>query len=200
MSKQEFLARLRQGLAGLPQADLEERLSFYREIIDDRMEEGLSEEEAVAAMGPVEETVAQILADTPLVKLVKEKIRPKRALKAWEIVLLSVGSPVWVPLLIAAFAVLVFLYVALWSVVIALWAGAAALVGGVVAGIVAGTGCIGSGYMLAGVALWGGGIVCAGLAIFWVYGCRAATKSTVHLAKTIVMGIKNGFVGKGEAV
>ena len=37
--------------------DLEERLTFYSEMIDDRMEDGMSEAEAVAAIGEVEEKV-----------------------------------------------------------------------------------------------------------------------------------------------
>ena len=59
MRKQEFLAKLRKGLSGLPQDDIEERLIFYSEMIEDRKEEGLSEEEAVAAIGSVDEIVAQ---------------------------------------------------------------------------------------------------------------------------------------------
>ena len=55
MLKQEFLAQLRDALCGLPQRDIDERLTFYSEMIDDRMEEGLSEEEAVAAVGSVDE-------------------------------------------------------------------------------------------------------------------------------------------------
>ena len=47
MRKQEFLTELRKGLSGLPQDDIEERLSFYSEMIDDQIEEGLAEEEAV---------------------------------------------------------------------------------------------------------------------------------------------------------
>ena len=38
MTKQKFLARLREGLRGLPEADIEERLTFYGEMLDDRME------------------------------------------------------------------------------------------------------------------------------------------------------------------
>ena len=105
MDKQEFLARLRQGLAGLPTEEIEERLSFCDEMIDDRMEEGLSEEQAVDAMGDVDELVVRIIADVPLTKLVKGKIRPNHRLGAWEILLLVLGSPVWVSLLIAAAAV-----------------------------------------------------------------------------------------------
>ena len=45
MGKQEFLEQLRKQFSSLPQADIEEQLSFYSEMIDDRMEEGLSEED-----------------------------------------------------------------------------------------------------------------------------------------------------------
>ena len=62
MDKLTFLGLLRQGLNGLPQEDIEERIGFYSEMIDDRMEEGLSEAEAVAGVGSVEEIVPQIIA------------------------------------------------------------------------------------------------------------------------------------------
>ena len=47
MNKEEFLNALRSALAGLPQEDIEERLAFYSESIDDRVEdrvEGASKE------------------------------------------------------------------------------------------------------------------------------------------------------------
>ena len=47
MNKVEFLEQLRRGLNGLPQEEIEERVTFYSEMIDDRIEEGFSEEEAV---------------------------------------------------------------------------------------------------------------------------------------------------------
>ena len=39
MTKKEFLAALRRRLRAVPQAELRERLGFYSEIIDDKMEE-----------------------------------------------------------------------------------------------------------------------------------------------------------------
>ena len=48
MNKIEFMQKLKDGLAGLSPKDREEQLNFYSEMIDDRIEEGLSEEEAVA--------------------------------------------------------------------------------------------------------------------------------------------------------
>ena len=69
MTKQAFLSALRDGLSGLPQADLEERINFYSEMIDDRMEEGVPEEEAVAGLGSVDDVVSQILSDIPTNRL-----------------------------------------------------------------------------------------------------------------------------------
>ena len=85
MNKQEFLMRLREGLSGLPQNEIEERLTFYSEMIDDRIEEGLSEEQAIGEIGDIDEIISQIVADIPLAVLVKEKVKPSRKLRVWEI-------------------------------------------------------------------------------------------------------------------
>ena len=199
MTKREFLAQLRQGLNGLPQEDVEERLNFYGEMIDDRVEEGVSEEEAVAAAGSVPEIVQQTVADIPLAKLAKEKVKPQRKLKAWEIVLLVLGSPIWLSLLIATAAVVLSLYVVLWSVIVSLWSIFASLTacafGGVTVGIVFACGA----QPLTGIAILGGGLVCAGLSIGMFCGCRAATRGILLLTKKLALGIKRCFLKKGDA-
>ena len=93
MNKEEFIAELKDGLSGLPQNDIDERVLFYTEMIDDRMEEGMSEEEAISGIGSVEEIVSQIISEVPLTKIVKKRITPDRALRTWEIVLIVLGSP-----------------------------------------------------------------------------------------------------------
>jgi len=196
MSKQEFLARLRKGLLGLPQDDIEERLTFYSEMIDDRMEEGLSEEDAVSAIGNVDEIVAQVIADIPLAKIAKERIKPKRRLKAWEAVLLALGSPIWLSLGVAAFAVILSLYVSLWAVIISLWAVFASLAACSVAGVAAGIGFAVGGNALSGIAMVGAGIACAGLAVFAFFACKAVTKGAVVLTKKTAIWIKNCFIKK----
>ena len=115
MTKIKFLLTLNEKLSGLPKEDVEERLNFYSEMIEDRMEEGLSEEEAVAAIGSIDEIASQIVDDIPLSKIAKEKIKPKRRLRAWEIVLLAVGSPLWLILALAALIVIISLYTVIWS-------------------------------------------------------------------------------------
>ena len=200
MSKQEFLISLSRGLAFLPQGDSEERINFYSEMIDDSIEEGLTEQEAVAKMGSVDDVIAQILADTPLTILAKEKLKPNKALRVWEIVLLVLGSPIWLSLLIAALAIILSVYVVLWSVIISLRAVdvslAACFLGGVAAaGVLAGTG-----NTITAVAILGAALTCAGLSIFLFFGCKAATKGVLILAKKIVFWIKSLFVrgNKGE--
>jgi uncharacterized membrane protein len=199
MTKLQFLLALNNKLSGLPQNEVEERLNFYSEMIEDRMEEGMPEEEAVAAVGSVDEIVTQITAEIPLVKIVKEKIKSTRRMKAWEVTLLAVGSPVWMSLLIAAVAVVVSLYVSLWAVVISLWAVFASFVVGVVGALALGIGYSASGNLPAGLALIGAGCVCAGLAIFVFHGCKIATKGTLWLAKKMVFSVKNRFARRGEA-
>ncbi len=199
MSKQEFLAQLRNGLSGLPHGDIEERVSFYHEMIDDRMEEGLSEEDAVSGIGPVDTIISQIIADMPLTKLVKEKIAPKKGLKTGEIVLLVLGSPIWLSLLIAAFAVILSFYGVLWSAIISLWAVFGSLIGCAFGGIAAGMGFSFGDNGFTGMAMIGAGVVCAGLSIFMFYGCKAATKGILILTKKLVIWMKNRFVKKEGA-
>lgn len=199
MSKLEFLAQLRKGLSGLPQEDIEERLTFYGEMIEDRMEEGLLEDEAVSAVGSVDAIVAQVVADTSLAKIAKERIKSKRRLKAGEIVLLALGSPLWLSLCIAAAAVILALYVSVWAVIIFLWAIFVSLIACAIGGVVTGVVFAISGNGPAGVAMPAAGIVCAGLSVFMFYGCKAATKGALILTKKMVIWIKNCFIRKEEA-
>ena len=76
MNKQEFLAQLRKRLSGLSQSDIEDRLAFYSEVIDDRMEEGISEEKAVGENGTLDEIVSQILAENSSVQSKKIRLNP----------------------------------------------------------------------------------------------------------------------------
>ena len=198
MNKREFLAGLRKGLAGLPQEDMEERLTFYAEMLDDRMEEGLSEEEAVEAVGPIDEIVRQAVADTPLTKIAKERIRPKRRLKAWEIVLLVLGSPIWLPLAIAGAAIILALYMTIWAVLDAFWVIFGALAGCTVGSVFLCVFFALGGNTMSGLAALAAGFVCAGLAIFLFFGCKKMTGGICLLTRDMTLGIKNCFIRKEE--
>jgi len=198
MNKQEFIIALGAGLSGLPRKDIEERLVFYSEMIDDRVEDGLTEEEAVCDIGSVEEVVAQIVAEIPLLRVVGDKIRPKRRLRGWEVLLLVLGSPVWASLLVAAASVIFSLYLSVWAVIVSLWATAVSLLACSLGGIAFGVGLAVSGSTLTGIWTIGAGLVLAGLSILAFYGCRAATRGLLLLTKTAAIGLKRRIAKKEE--
>ena len=129
MTKQKFQIALTHALAGLPEEDILRTVEYYSEMIDDRIEDGIPEDEAVAAVGTVEEIATQVLSEVSLPRLIKHKLKPHRKLSGWEITLLILGFPLWFPLLIAAGAVLLSVYVAIWAVIISLWATVVSLAG-----------------------------------------------------------------------
>ena len=198
MNKHEFLAQLRNGLSGLPRKDIEERLTFYSEMIDDRMEEGYSEEESVEAVGTVDEIVEQIIAETPFTRIAKERIKPKRELEKWEIALIVISFPIWFSLAIVAVAVVLSIYVLLLATFLLLWIVFATLVALSVASVVTGSVVLFS-EPLTGVAVYGIAFASAGLSIFMFFGCKVATKYILKLSKGLAVWIKNLFI-KREVV
>ena len=131
MTKQEYIKAVKSNLKGLDSEDIESAIELLEEGINDRMDMGLSEEEAVADMQTPKEAARQIKLDTPFPQLVKAKAQSK-PLKAWEIVLLILGAPLWLPLLIALGAII-------FAVVITILAVAFAVFVTVIALVVAGT-------------------------------------------------------------
>ena len=197
MNKQEFLEALATALAGLSQKDIDESLNYFGEMIDDRIDDGMSEEEAIASLGSPEDAAKQILMDMPLSKVVKAKIKPKRKLSTWEIVLLCVGAPLWIPLLISAFAVIISIYATIWSVVASFYACVVALAASAIVGIVyLPFGIFAFGDVLPALFTFGAGLVCAGLAILAFFGSHYTAKGAIWLGKIIVRFIKRCFVGK----
>lgn len=73
MTKDKFLEELRLKLKGLPKDDLEDRIAFYSEMIDDRMEEGLSEGEALKEIGTSDEVAAKVIEKLPSLKSSRKK-------------------------------------------------------------------------------------------------------------------------------
>lgn len=186
MTKRDFLAQLRRGLAQLPSEEREERLAFYSEMIDDRMEEGLSEQEAVASIGTPEAVIAQILADAGT-----RPQQPRRGMTAGGILLLVLGSPLWLPLLIAALAVV-------WSVGISLWAVFGSLAACALGFTVGGIFIAVFGHVLIGIGLVAGGLVCAGVGIALFIGCYWATRGILWLSRQLIRGIGNLFGNREE--
>lgn len=178
MTKCEFLSLLSERLSGLPADERNDRLRFYSEMVDDRMEEGLSEEDAVASVGSIEEILSDVPKPEPREKI---PVRPPR-LSGGTILLLVLGSPLWLTLLIAVGAVVFSLYVTLWAFIFTLWAVCISLgVSGILAVLAGGFLAMGVNG-LAGLAAIGAGLFCAGVSVFLFFAAIAATKGAWWLS------------------
>ena len=199
MNKSEFISALSDRLLGLPEEELAERLSFYSEMIDDRIEEGLSEEDAVAEIGSAEDVAEQIIADTPLSTFIKQKVKPKKHIRGTQLLLIILGFPLWFPLLISAAAVVFSLYVLIWAIIVSFWSVFVALAASAVGCLLGGIGFTVGGFTLSGLATIGGALLCAGLSVFTFMGCKAATLCTAKLTQKAVFALKKRFAEKEAA-
>ncbi len=196
MTKNEFSAALREALFGWPEADVARTLEYYEEMIDDRIEDGMPEEEAVAAMGSIGDILNTVAADAPLPTLVKARVKPRRPLRAWEVVLLILGSPLWLTFLLAALCLVLAGYAVLWALIITLWAVAAALLvcGGAM--IVPTVVYAVQGNLPAVIFAIGCGAVLCGVGLLLGVAARFTTKGCAALMRVTGRGIKRLFVRK----
>lgn len=198
MRKEQFIEELRIKLKGLPKEDIEDRLSFYAEMIDDRVEEGLSEEEAIQEIGTSDEIASKVIESTSLTKIVKEKVRLKRKLEAWEIVLIILGFPLWFPLLVMALTFILVFIVLLWSGVIVAWSLEGSIIAASINFLINSVYNLFSGAFISSLGMFGTSLLLVGAGIFLFYACVKITELTAKVTKKIVLSIKKALVG-GES-
>lgn len=195
MNKAQFLNELRRGLSQLPAGEIEKQLGYYSELIDDMMEDGMTEYEAVSRLGSVQEIYENILRDMPLPLLVKTRAKPKGGWTALSIILIILGFPVWFTLAVGALIAIGSVYVVIWALVFAAFAVVLAIVlCAVVFGVLfirllfssvaAAVLALGCAFVFAGI-----GIVAALIAV-------ACAKLIVKATIAIGRGIKSLFIRK----
>ena len=194
MNKQEYLESIRSRISAMPADDVNRFMDYYSEMIDDRVEDGLSEEEAVADMGSPDAAVEQILEDMPLTKLVKEKIKPKHELKAWEVVLIVLGSPVWIPLLITAAVLLLTLWIVAFALLISFYAVVLSFVVAGIGGLICTIPLFVAHSPYTAVLMLGAALIGVGIAILFVVSVKPVTAGIFKVCKASVNGIKRMFV------
>ena len=94
MKKQDFTKWLRYTLYDIPTEELERILQYYSDAIADRMEDGMTEEEAVAALGTREEILAACRMGLPTQTAVKRSRKKVWGFLAAAAVLLSLCAVV----------------------------------------------------------------------------------------------------------
>ena len=195
MNKAEFLDTLQKKLFQLPEEEIEKSRNFYGEAIDDRVEDGMTEEEAVAAIGDINNVVEQILLDMPLPTLVKTRIKPDRALRTLDIVLLILGFPLWFPLVIAFSATALVIYLTIWIVILSLFLvvislGAAGIISLLIGILRLSTG------LASTLAAIGAGLFCIGLCTLSFFPAKTLTTALVSLTAKVARKIKSVFIKK----
>ena len=167
MTKAEFNAALAARLSG---EELVRAMEYFDEIIADRMEDGMSEAEAVAGLGDINEIVREIPRPAPA----------KKKRSGTLIALTAIGSPLWLPLIIAALIVAA-------AVLLCLWVLAACI--GIVLAACALTGLVGLVYfpfafgtsITYAIMVLGSALICAGIALMLVPAVAAAAKGMARL-------------------
>lgn len=187
MNKREFLRSLSASLRGMPRGERAQSLEYYGEMIQDRMEEGLSEEEAVARLGSADEIARQILEGGGA------QGKQGRRAPVWMIALIVLGSPVWLTLLFAFLAVVLAAYIVAWSLIAALYA---VLLGMAVCGPCGALGLVvelAKGNFSLAVLLLGGGCALLGLALLALPWLNRATVAVARASAWCAQGILRIF-------
>ncbi len=202
MIKQEFLDELKAKLNGLPETEITKSLDYYQEMIDERIDDGLSEEEAVEAMGTAQEAADQILTEIPLPKLVVNKVKPKKAKKGGSIVLtivlLILTCWFWLPISICLIVAFLCVYICFWVVIIALYATDFAFAVGGLGAIPLGIFFILTGHPATGVGFIGAGLLLVGAAVMLFIPFTMLAKLLVKASGKFVLWIKKLLTKKKE--
>lgn len=202
MTRDEFLSTLKSAVSSMPYSEVEKALSYYSESIEDHMEDGMSEEEAVAHMGDMGSIIKSIEEDFSIGSLVKNKIidskNKSKNIVLWMILLIC-GSPLWVPLTMGVVLTVLVLYFMIWAILASIYAAEAVLALSGVLGIVMGIiYCFikapVTGFMIIGVA-----IACIGIAIICFMPIGFISKKLLHLTVFSWRKIKGLFATKEAA-
>ena len=189
---------------GLSQEELAIKLNVVRQTVS-KWEQGLSSPDAeqLVRLAEVFETSVGMLVgesnEEPQEEPTETEAKPNRSGKAWIIVLICLGSPIWISLAAAAFSVAVSVYATLWACIGSFWGCFAAITASAVAMVFYSGIFLTSSIPLA-LALLAAAFVLAGLSIFTFFGCKWATIGMVKLTKLIAVWTKkNFFAEKGGA-
>lgn len=200
MNKQQFLNALAEALKKLPREERYRTLSYYDELIDDRMEDGQNEYAVVESLGSPADIARDLLG-------VEEKEQRKpvgRAAKVWITVLLVLGFPIWGSLLLTAAVLVLVLYILMYLPILILGALSVGFLAGSVLGIV------GAPFLAFDVGLASGGIPAAGfqlgaciallgLSILCALALICTTKAIVRASRIIWHKCTGGFRRMGRA-
>lgn len=187
MDKAAFLRQLSVELSQCGRNDRRKSLNYYSELIEDYKEDGMSEQEAVAALGSPSVIAADILEEQGDVR------RMSVGMKVLIGVLLVLGFPLWGSLVLAAALLVLNVYILLWCVPLVCGSlTVAALVLGLVS--IPGAFAVAAQSMPLGIMQLGLGAVCTGLffigTVATVFLCKWFVRLTVRFTRFVIGRIR----------
>lgn len=198
MTKLEFMRQLEARLTSIPRSEVEKTKAYFDEMIQDRMEEGSTEEEAVSAMGDPAVIAAGILNDASIPSLVRAKVEKRQknsGNKGLLILLAIIGFPIWFPLFMVLLSVILSVYITIGAVIISIFA---VLLSFIVSGIA----CIifsAPAFVVLGpargLAALGAGFCLSGIALLLFRPAVAVTRGILRFTAFVLRKIKNALVG-----
>ncbi len=226
MNKEQFLWELQNRLQALNYNEVQKVVAFYAESIDDRTDSGLTQEEAVAQLGNLNDIVAEIMADVATDGIQNEvsatgaqykngevyaqggqfnnnaqyqnsaQQKENSGSKALWVILAIVGFPIWGPLLIAAVAVVFSVFISIWAVVISLFTVPIVLLITGIALIVAMVGTF-TINAFTSFALFGAALILVGISVLLFAAMVLVFKYTAKFTGFAAKGIAGIFSKKG---
>lgn len=187
MNKNEFLKKLRKRLKSYPRSEVDEALSYYEEMVADKMEYGKSEEQAVAEFGEVSLVAASIAGELDGKYRARGEASPRRRRH-------SVAYWIFKPFAILFGIVFILIVLALW---ISCLATAVCLFLSALAAIVVGIFDVRAIYAESGLyaALAGGGAILAAsgivllLGVFFQWLTRCTYRGMRGLCRSVFTGV-----------
>ena len=194
MNKQQFLDGLRSNLRRFPKADIEKSLEYYSELIDDSVEDGCTEEEAVANLGTIDEVIKQIIETMTAEQINGTAHGSKKGLKTWHKIVLICTSPIWLSLLFALVSLAlcfvitaIALYISLWIAIISMYAAMISIAVGAFGGVFLAINLL-SMNIYSAVFVSGCVLICLGVSIFGTLLMNLLTKLYVRFS-ALLFGI-----------
>ena len=192
------MRQLEARLASLPRSEIDKTKAYFDEMIQDRMEDGSTEEEAVAAMGDPAVVAAGILSDASIPSLVRAKVEKQREKSSHTglfILIAILGFPLWFPLLMAIFSIVLAFYITIGAILISIYA---VLFAFIVSGVACVVFAVPAFVMLGparGLVVLGTGLILCGIALLLARPVVGLSRALVRSVAFILRQIKKALVG-----
>jgi uncharacterized membrane protein len=165
MNKEQFLSAVCEKYKNASALERSRAVDYYAEMIDDRIEDGMSEEQAVAAMGDIAEFAGDF-----------DEAFAKKPMSRARLAVVAALSPISIILLISFWSII-------WALVIAFYAVIVVLYTGVICASALAFRYFTTLTVYEGLLFLGGAFICLGFAVFFCALARFVNKGAVRLTK-----------------